>query len=64
MRKMIEKLIFGNTEIEKKKSHFSKKVIDVNMVDIEKISVSYEFVYDKNKETDAKYYTGNKTVKK
>ena len=55
---------FSDTEIEKKKSYSSTKVIDVNKVDVEKILVSDELAYGKKKETDAKYFIGNKTGKK
>lgn len=35
---------------------YSKKAINVKNVDVEKILISDEFAYEKNKETDGKYF--------
>ena len=53
-----------DVKIEKIKFHNSKEVIQVSDVDIEKILISDEFAYGKNKETGAKYFIGLKTGKK
>ena len=59
-----EFLRFGHVEIEKREFCSSKKEIDVRDVDIDKILVSNEFAYRRNKETEVKYFTGYKTGKK
>ena len=41
-----------------------KKTVNVNNVDVEKLLVSDEFTYDKNKERDAKHFSKYKKVKK
>ena len=57
MRDLVEQLLkFANVETELKKFYSFKKVIDINKVNIENILASNEFAYDKNKETDAKYF--------
>ena len=62
---MVEKFLkFVDVGIEKKNSHFSKKAIDIINVDIKKTLISNVFVYDKNKEVDAKYFRGYKTSKR
>ena len=62
---MVEKFLkFVDVGIEKKKSHFSKKAIDIINVDIKKTLISNVFVYDKNKEVDAKCFRGYKTSKR
>lgn len=60
---MVEQLKFGDVEIEKKKFHSSKKIINIHEVYIEKILLSNEFAYAKNKEADLKYFIGHKTDK-
>lgn len=65
MRDLVEQLLkFANVETELKKFYSFKKVIDIDKVNIENILASNEFAYDKNKETDAKYFIGYKTGKK
>ena len=65
MRDLVEQLLkFANVGTELKKFYSFKKVIDINKVNIENILASNEFAYDKNKETDAKYFIGYKTGKK
>lgn len=39
-------------------------VIDVNNLDVKKLLVSDKFAYGKNKETNVKYFTGYKKLKK
>lgn len=58
MKKMIKEFLkLGDFEMEKKKFHNSKELID--------LGYWYPMrVYDKNKETNAKYFFGYKTGKK
>ena len=54
---------FGDNKTGIKEFHCSKEVTNVGDVTIEKILVSGEFAYNKNKETNAKYFKGYKTDK-
>lgn len=55
---------FSDVEIEKKGFHSSKKAVDLDKMDIEKILVSNEFAHEKKtEETDARYFIGYKTGK-
>ena len=51
-----EFLKLGDVEISKMEFYCSKKVIVLNNVDVQKILVSNEFAYGKNKETNEKYF--------
>ena len=55
---------FGDVKIEKKECHSSKKAVDVKDVDINKILVSNEFAFSKNKKTESKYFIRHKMGKK
>ena len=50
MVEIVVQFKFDGIETGKKKFH-SSKIINVSKVDIEKMLVSHEFVYGKNKET-------------
>ena len=50
----------GSDETEKKKFHSCRKEINVYNVEFEKILVSDEFDFDKNKETDSENFIGYK----
>ena len=54
---MDDKLLkFREVKTEKKKFHSSKKAVDVNCADTEKILPSAMRACGRNKETDAKYF--------
>ena len=55
---------FSDVKIEKKKFCSSEEAINVKRVDIEKTLAFNKIVYGKNKETDTKYFIGNKIGKK
>ena len=55
---------FGDADIKKIEFHCSKKTVNVNNVDVEKLLVSDEFTYGSNKERDAKHFIKYKQVKK
>ena len=42
--------------LKKMERYYSKKAINVKNVDVEKILISDEFAYEKNKEKDGKYF--------
>ena len=50
----------NGAETEKMEFHCSKKMINKNNVDVQKKLVSDEFAFEKNKETNAKYFKGYK----
>ena len=58
-----EFLKFGDIKSVKKEFYCSEELTDANDVDIEKILVLDQFAYNKNKETNAKYFIGYKTDK-
>ena len=64
LKKMTEEFLkFRDVEIQKKKFHFYKKMINIDEVDIEKTLISDEFAYGKTKDTNAKHLVGYKNGK-
>ena len=57
----------GNIEIDKQKFHFCKSSVTINVINIGKILISYEFIYDKNENNWTKknfeYFMGLKDGK-
>ena len=59
-----ELLKFGDVQIEEIRVLLLQKANYVNNVEVEKMIVSNEFVYDKNKEINAKHFIRYKKVEK
>lgn len=64
MGELVEQFLkLGDVKFEKKNFHFAKKAINIGEVDIEKISLSIQFAYGKNKEVDTRQFLAYKTCK-
>ena len=64
MKKITKEFLkFGDVEIEKKKFHNSKELVNLMDVSIKKILVPNDFAYGENKEVDTKYFIRYKTGK-
>ena len=65
MREKVEQCLkFGGWDLKKKWFHCSKKAVNLNKVNIEKVLIFDEFTYVKKQRNGCKYFIGYKTDQK